>query len=192
MCWVYILIGNTYTPTKPSPFRTDVEALKGRLRGIVEERYPDLLEAADSVGAIRTTIAGLEGRAKAIEQTLEGADGKVIVPGIEVSPGEAPASEEGRFEFAACVHLLSEVAIMAMDCAGRHNVLEAASWILLGNALDAHIQADPDMKTRAASIPYLGTLTKQRARISGRIVKRCMSSLKNPSFSVQVCASVII
>ncbi|RKP14128.1 hypothetical protein BJ684DRAFT_19446 [Piptocephalis cylindrospora] len=168
----------------------DVQGIKLKLRGIVEERYPNLLDAADSVSSIHRTIGQLGEQAKGLEDRLEQAK---LFAASTTSPShyrggpsiEAGKEAQNRFDLAARVYALREASFLHTEALQDEMYEKAVIWLNLAEQLDAHLLHEPRFSSSLKGVPYLDELRNKRQRDTKALHEHLSSLLVHPTLVIK-------
>ncbi|KAI9227919.1 MAG: hypothetical protein DHS80DRAFT_23791 [Piptocephalis tieghemiana] len=165
--------------------RGDVEGIKVKLRGIVEESYPNLLDAADNVGSIHRTIDHLGKQARGLEDRLVQA--KTLADSSSVSsldgPSVAEKSAGKRFGLAARVYALREANLLHMEALREEKYEEAVIWLVFADQLDHTLLEDSYFSHAFKTVPYMDGLRERRQRDKESLEKHLSSLLLQPNLA---------
>ncbi|KAJ2301455.1 hypothetical protein IWW55_003752, partial [Coemansia sp. RSA 2706] len=177
-----------------------VEGTRRQMRRVAGEHYPALIDAADSVAAMRAAAADAAGELDRLRAMLQGAASQSQLDGSPHAPGTAsPArSDDGAsarvYAVAAQVKVLVDTPEQIWKALGQQRSLQAALLFLIAQEIHSRLCSQSQSADALDPLLAFPVIERQWASVAPfgeQVAARAHAALTGADASPEVCAGAV-
>ncbi|KAI9138538.1 hypothetical protein BKA69DRAFT_767654 [Paraphysoderma sedebokerense] len=168
--------------------RNDVEAKKKELRGLVGDRYKDVLHASDSISLMKSTVAEVQNKMEMLENVLkfeeirdqnESSQSGLRESSLNHSSGNGRASDDKIYILSTQLHLLVSIPEQIYNAVESNDYLRAAQVFLVGRLLYKKLESgNSGDENVMAQFPIIQRQWDTISHLRGLIVTKVLKYLE--------------